>query len=1547
LIFRHVWNRVESSYFSRKQQGKISMRLICIILSSVMLFSVSGCGAAVLGAIGGAAGAVTGDKADRKDAQKDRETENRIVALAAPPKVSVYTPTGIQSGEVEIGFILYDANGDRIDVSVDYTGDGVTYFPCTPGSNPAHSGNTSLASLPTGKLHRFFWDTLADFPAGPRYVRVRVMPGGSFIGAPYRTNIFTVWNIVDRPPSAQVDKPVRGPLSHVEINYRLYDPDCEAADIVVEYSTSSVPWTSCLESGSPGSDGVANLVASPAGAGHVFLWDAPSQIGTSYANEIQIRITPSDDDGAGNSATSPIFDWGNDLPEVQVTDPAGALRGIAAVDLTLTDSASDPVTVELQFSVDLGCTWTGAALDSGSVASNIPTSPAGLPFAYNWDTTDPVGGMPGQVNDAVSLRARAVDSWGAGNWFEIGPMLVKNNEPPSATIVSIGPGDFEDLRGVVPIRFTLGDVDGGNAGVFVEWSANGSDFTAAAEHAVEAGPNPLSSGTRNLTTDGTEYLFLWSTAASGAFGNSPVTVRVTPYDDYENGTAGSALSAKPLAPVPPAPFIGQFACTAADAVEKALAGDLDNDGMLEAILFCPAASPYVTVLPGNASGVPDAAGRVDLWAGLDPRDMAVGDFNGDGICDIAIAEFGNNAILLYPGADAALPTDADALRVSPISGPYFLTVGEFGDGNADDLAILFAGVGFYLLPGGSGAFPDGADLIGFPLAGAPYDFAAADFNNDGFTDLAVTGGPADEEINYYPGGTLVPLPADRIWFTLSCSGYIPRRLAAGDFDGDGVLDLSILASGGSDTLIYFCPGKPGFSGDTATLRTINQISLSEKRKLAVADTDGNGCDELFLAIDTGSTDGISRLRAAVGPAGQLPDRLVTLAEYGAGNNILLEAASGDLDGDGVDDIVYMEDWTFAGLPPFFRYSVLRGRPGLIAAPGLGASVSFPFLNVYPFFLSNFTDGPEADLLAFDDDTPTDGYLHVGAPRAMPAAADVLETVFPIGVVDLTAADMSGDGLPDIAVAFDNMAGIFLSPPCSHPNASSFSTSGVDMIPNRIIAFPPEPGMRAGLKMLGVNGGITEVISYYSDPAQPLNAWASASQKLGPIGPPRAMTIGRFWENVSLTAAITTECGSILTYGNASMAFGNDWKTFGAPVAAAGDFNADGIDDLAVVTDDGGTIIFIHGNNGARPTTPVTSTAAVTADPLAFAVGDPNMDGIDDLVAVLSDGTAVFVPGQNGSYPGDGDVVQFAAGADFTRVEIADFTADGVDDVVLSASNEGELRFYAGSPGNAPGIVMQATVPVISGADLLAAGDFNGDGITDVAVTCDGSVFFVPGRPGRFAHAFEVTFANGLGGIIDLIAGDFAGDARTDLALLAISPDRLVVLPNLAGGETARMLVLAASGVSAKITVPGAAVSIFLPAGAVTEDTDAHVYVADPVQSSISAFRRRSVPLPGPPSSAAYRPASPAVAIAPGALAFEPGNTAIITLPLMKGLDDATVLAAILGGKFAVARFEPEYNGGRGRTVIISGGIMASAAKRTVTFDTSRLGVFQVVINLGP
>ena len=70
----------------------------------------------------------------------------------------------------------------------------------------------------------------------------------------------------------------------------------------------------------------------------------------------------------------------------------------------------------------------------------------------------------------------------------------------------------------------------------------------------------------------------------------------------------------------------------------------------------------------------------------------------------------------------------------------------------------------------------------------------------------------------------------------------------------------------------------------------------------------------------------------------------------------------------------------------------------------------------------------------------------------------------------------------------------------------------------------------------------------------------------------------------------------------------------------------------------------------------------------------------------------------------------------------------------------------------------------SGPDALVAGDFNGDGRTDLAVANDGSndVSVLLGN-GDGTFQPQVTYAVGTGPAA-LVAGDFTGDGRTDLAV---------------------------------------------------------------------------------------------------------------------------------------------------------------------------------------
>ena len=125
--------------------------------------------------------------------------------------------------------------------------------------------------------------------------------------------------------------------------------------------------------------------------------------------------------------------------------------------------------------------------------------------------------------------------------------------------------------------------------------------------------------------------------------------------------------------------------------------------------------------------------RLDFEAGRSPISVAVGDFNGDGVLDLAVANGSNYVSVLLGNGDGSFQA---AQSFGSGTGPASVTVGDFNGDGALDLALGNSSSTnvSVLLGNGDGSFQA---LRIFGAGSGPFPVAVGDFNGDGMPDLAV------------------------------------------------------------------------------------------------------------------------------------------------------------------------------------------------------------------------------------------------------------------------------------------------------------------------------------------------------------------------------------------------------------------------------------------------------------------------------------------------------------------------------------------------------------------------------------------------------------------------------------------------------------------------------------------------------------------------------------------------------------------------------------------------------------------------------------------
>ena len=217
--------------------------------------------------------------------------------------------------------------------------------------------------------------------------------------------------------------------------------------------------------------------------------------------------------------------------------------------------------------------------------------------------------------------------------------------------------------------------------------------------------------------------------------------------------------------------------------------------------------------------------------------------------------------------------------------------------------------------------------------------------------------------------------------------------------------------------------------------------------------------------------------------------------------------------------------------------------------------------------------------------------------------------------------------------------------------------------------------------------------------------------------------------------------------------------------AVGDFNRDGIQDLAVAHDHGASILV--GNADGTFQTPVPVLNA--ADPGSIAIGDFNKDGFEDLAIAVTINSHPFAPSSANILLGKGDgtfqtVRSFSTGRRSTSLAIGDFNGDGLQDLAVTNSGSADVSILV---GNGDGSFQPARdFATGSSPSSVAVGDFNGDGLQDLAVanTAFGSndVSILVGN-GDATFQLPRDFATG-SSPSSVAVGDFNGDGLQDLAV---------------------------------------------------------------------------------------------------------------------------------------------------------------------------------------
>jgi hypothetical protein len=529
-------------------------------------------------------------------------------------------------------------------------------------------------------------------------------------------------------------------------------------------------------------------------------------------------------------------------------------------------------------------------------------------------------------------------------------------------------------------------------------------------------------------------------------------------------------------------------------------------------------------------------------------------------------------------------------------------------------------------------------------------------------------------------------------------GQQPASLAFANIDRDRWPDLVVA---GYDQNAQPRGGITVLLGDGGQTWPVHQelVPSHNVLRLVAADFDGDGDDDIaYLQGRTeGNDDSGRHIRILMNGNGVLAPAgaIVVPLPFLA---IAAEIVSGDFNGDGHVDLV------LAGGNALLFTS--RGDGTFQQTPLLGATDSAGAGDLdgdgYDELVISATRNNQPELLVYHG-----GPNGLAAPRSLTA---------PYVAWDIKVADVDGDGARDVVASRYGRIDLVLVLRAGFADAEVRSHVPTDVV--SVIA-----GAVADL-----NGDGRDDLTYVDSAVGLKSLLGAADARL-------VTAVGRF---IPRRSTIT-----------------------GPSDVDAADVDADGDPDVAVITEHGFAVL--ENERGVLESPPYSAPALAT--------GDFNRDGRDDVVWH----DRILLAGAGGTI----EFVPFAETGQYDGAEVADMNRDGLLDVVyFSIGGRYRIRL-----GNGDG-TFRALEPFRTLGNTIgdrAVADFDGDGNADVLVLDTG----FPGRrlllalgDGQGGISGTRDISNGDAFLSHLAAGDLDGDGDVDLAFLTANrPDNLLVSYN--------------------------------------------------------------------------------------------------------------------------------------------------------------------------